>query len=263
MNSRAAGTRTLVALLVGIAAITVLDVLLGDRAQATYAYTKVALNVVPMVACAAAARGFAPGDYLRRGWNAFAVGYLFLTMCQIVRRWPFPAEAKLWVDQMGLTVGSLLCTYATFIFAMAFRAAGLPVMVSRWRRLAFFAGGLVVAVFLTKGLIVAGFEGVVREGPVVLGDLVSPICDLVSFVVFVPLALTTISLRGGALAWVYGLLAFQTFGWMVNEASDELAALVGVSAATRPLMMAGFAVGALGLIGAAWMQRVATRMSAP
>ncbi len=242
MNSRAAGTRTLVALLVGIAAITVLDVLLGDRAQATYAYTKVALNVVPMVACAAAARGFAPGDYLRRGWNAFAVGYLFLTMCQIVRRWPFPAEA---------------------IFAMAFRAAGLPVMVSRWRRLAFFAGGLVVAVFLTKGLIVAGFEGVVREGPVVLGDLVSPICDLVSFVVFVPLALTTISLRGGALAWVYGLLAFQTFGWMVNEASDELAALVGVSAATRPLMMAGFAVGALGLIGAAWMQRVATRMSAP
>jgi hypothetical protein len=162
---------------------------------------------------------------------------------------------------MGLTVGSLLFTYATFIFAMSFRAAGLPAMVSRRRRFAFLAGAIAVAAFLTWGNVVEGYAGVLHRGPVLLGDLVSPICDFLGFAVFAPLTLTTLSLRGGALAWVYGFLALQSFGWMVNEASDDLATMVGCAAVGRPLMMAGFAVGALSLCAAAYMQRVTTRVS--
>lgn len=263
MPSRAAGPRTLVALLVSVVAITILDVLLGERALATYAYTKVALSILPMIACAVAARAFVCTDYLARGWNLYAAGYFLFTICQIVRRWPFPEGPKLWIDQMGLMVGSLLCTGATLVFAMSFRTAGLPALISRGRRVVFFAAGLAVALFLTRRGIIDGANGVLARGPVLLGDLVSPICDLVSLTVFVPLTLTTIALRGGTLAWVYGLLALQTFGWMVNEASDDLAAMVGVAALARPLLTAGFALGALGLCAAAYMQRVATRVSDP
>jgi len=262
MPSRVAGPRTLAALLVSVVAITVLDSALGEQALATYAYSKVALSLLPMIACAVAARGFACGDYLARGWSLYAAAYFFFTICQVVRRWPFPAGPKLWIDQMGLMVGSLVCTAATLVFALSFRAAGLPALVSRRRQLVFTVLGVAVAFFFARRELVDGVRGVVEHGPVMLGDLVSPICDFISLSVFVPLTLTAVSFRGGALAWVYGLLALQTFGWIVNEASDDLAEMVGVAAVARPLLTAGFALGALGLCAAAYMQRVATRVSA-
>jgi hypothetical protein len=262
MQRRATGPPTLVALAVAVAALAALDVALGTRAQASYAVIKVALNLGVTIACAAAAAGFKRGDYLWRAWSALTAGYLLLTIGQIGRRWPLPELAKVWLDQGGLALGNLVCTYAIIQFALATRAAGLPPYGPLWRRCIFLAGATLLATLLTSPQILAGWTGVVHGGPLYVGDLVSPACDLINFVVAVPLALTMLSLRGGELAWVYRFLVLETFGWMVNDGAEGLASVVGAPMATRTLMLVGFAVGALGIVAAAWTQRAATRIQA-
>ncbi len=234
------------------AADAVLYPRLGAPAQLLYrGSVRIAWLAVVMIATAAVAARFRWwGDYLGRVWTLLFIEYLCLIVSETVRRF-VPGAAP--VGRGAVVIGNLAGIAAFWLLARSLHAAGLHYAGSRSTKLLFFALGTVLAAALV-------LEPSLREirrllaGTGELDRTVSVLADLVTFILVAPLLLTALSFRGGRLFGIYALLTAGTIGWMINQGSSTLLAIVGMSSATRAGQMFGFAMACGCIAGAAYIQ---------
>ncbi|MGZ5445734.1 MAG: hypothetical protein ACXW5U_32445 [Thermoanaerobaculia bacterium] len=226
--------------------------------EALFWYTVVArTGMLAMVALAAAfaAHKFGWwGEYVGRAWTLFFIEYAVLTASEVLRR-ALP-DASL-ARSIAVVVANLAGIGAYVLMARSLSAAGLEFYGSRTKKVLAITLALAVAVALCYGPIVAAFEALGSDGSNV-GSLVSPVADVITFVLVAPLLLTVIALRGGQVFWMFALLTAGTVGWMVNQGAATLLSMIGSSEnAIRTGRMTGFAMACFLIAAAALTQWLA------
>jgi hypothetical protein len=178
--------------------------------------------------CLAAALIFERGDYLRRAWflemscfGLIFVGDLTLTTGVFSNKpWTALANGLLTLAANAAAMGG------TYKLARAARVAGIEMPGSDATRRG------VQALALAFALLSAGPAAVISARQVIAGDhnglmyFASCLGDIFCFAMIAPLLLTTIAMRGGLLAWPWGLRTASGLAWLVFDAIQTLAPIV-------------------------------------
>ncbi len=213
-----------------------------------------------------AARAFSPGDYLRRAWWLLTVCYGLLLVDTLGFGVALPGHARDIGHAASLVSGVLTglanvsMVSALIVVARAWRVAGLSFTVPTG---VFVVAEGVVAVLavVLMGPTVVHQTQLIAQGHVdAWHELASAMGDVVSMLVVTPLFLTALSLRGGALAWPWGLFTVSTVLWLAVDAADAFGTQWSVGPA---VLLVGIetcrAVAGLLQFSAAWAQREAIR----
>jgi hypothetical protein len=246
----------------GVLLIALLQVVLVPAltAQSVFWYTAALRTLLlAMVAIAAALAANAFGwwkEYIGRAWTLFFAEYGILTLSEILRR-GLP-EATLARD-VCVTLANLAGIGAYVLVARSLKAAGLGFAQSTPRKIAAGALAFVLAAALCYGPIVSSLRALGTPEASV-GSLVSPVADVITFLLVAPLLLTTFALRGGQIFWMFALLTTGTIGWMVNQGAGTIITLLGGgNDAIRAGRMTGFAMACLLIAAAALTQWLAAQ----
>lgn len=185
-----------------------------------------------------AATAFGKGDYLRGAWALMALCYglllldtaIFGAANGAVQRETSTFEA---VTSGSLTLIANVATVAALAWvARAWRVAGLDLQVSRGA----FIGAVVAAVVVSLALVSRGLLNDVTEllgGKLdALQGVASSLGDVAATALLVPMLLTALSLRGGSLAWPWGLLTASTVLWLGVDAVDLISSATGAQASS-------------------------------
>lgn len=212
-----------------------------------------------MLAMVAVAAGLAAhrfgwwSEYVGRAWTLFFVEYGVLTIGEIIKRARPDAQ---FASEICVVVANLAGIGAYLLMARSLRAAGLEYYGSPAKKIAVTAIALGVAIALCYAPIVEALQSV-RSNP---GALVSPLADVITFVLVAPLLLTTFALRGGQLFWMFAFLTTGTMGWMVNQGSGTILRLLGGGDdVVRTGRMTGFAMACFLIAAAAFTQWLAAQ----
>ena len=192
-------------------------------------------------------------EYLGRAWTLFFVEYGLLVAGEVFRRALPQAE---FASEICVVVANLAGIGAYVLMARALRAAGLEYYGSPLKRWVVIALALAVALLLCYPTVVDTLA-TARTNP---SDLVSPVADIITFVLVAPLLLTTFALFGGQLFWTFAFLTVGTMGWMVNQGSGEVVRMMrGGDDVVRAARMFGFAMACFFIAAAAWTQWMSAR----
>jgi hypothetical protein len=198
-------------------------------------------------------------DYLGKAWTLLCAEYLLLLVSELAGFAPRGA----WIVQAALLLGNLCGIGAFWLLGRALSAAGLGYAGPFARKLAFTVVALAVAVALVHKSLWHEIE-LLRAGEAQPGNLVSAIADIATFTLVAPLLLTTLTLRGGHLFWVYLLLSIGAVGWMVNQGAGMIAERLGLGeAAVHGGQMTGYAMACCFLAAAGFAQWLSTRRAVP
>lgn len=214
------------------------------------------LAMVALAAGLAAQRFGWWSEYAGRAWTLFFVEYSVLTLSEIVRR-GFP-DLHL-TAEICVVVANAAGIGGYLLMARWLHAAGLDYYGSKTKRAVFIALALALAVALCYSPIVAGWNSLRSDQPSP-GSIVSPLADIITFVLVAPLLLTTFALRGGQMFWMFAFLTTGTIGWMLNQGAATIIRLVGGGDdAIRAGRMTGFAMACFLIAAAAFTQWLAAQ----
>jgi hypothetical protein len=251
-----------IAAFIGILAVAVLHMAvfpnLGDDARFWYSAVSRTL-LLAMVALAAGLAAHRFGwwsEYVGRAWTLFFVEYAVLAIGEIARR--AAPDAPL-LNEICVVVANIAGIGAYVLMARSLAAAGLSDYGSRAKKIAVTVLALALAIALCYSPIVAGLQSL-RTGDPSIGALVSPLADVITFVLVAPLLMTTFALRGGQLFWMFAFLTTGTAGWMVNQGASTIVGLIGGGDnAVRTGRMTGFAMACFLIAAAALTQWLAAQ----
>jgi len=231
-----------------VALLVLLDALLVPELSTGARFWYGTLNRVTLYALGAIAAGLAAGkfgwwtEHVGRAWALFCVEFLLLLVNYVLRRAAPDAQLAL---NASLVVANLAQIAAYWLMARTLTAAGLDYYGSRAKKVLIIAAALAVAVLLCYSSLTTEWQSI-QAGDVRPGRLVSVLSDIITFVLIAPLLLTTFTLRGGRLFWIFGFLAISVFGWMVNQAGTSIGLFLGGGEeAGRVVRFAGVAVASL------------------
>ncbi|HEX6087984.1 MAG TPA: hypothetical protein VF266_25870 [Thermoanaerobaculia bacterium] len=214
------------------------------------------LSMVALAAGLAAHRFGWWSEYVGRAWTLFFVEYAVLTVGEIARR-ASPGASTL--NEICVVVANIAGIGAYVLMARSLSAAGLAYYGSRVKKIAFMVLALAVALALCQAPIREAFQSLGTNDPSI-GAFVSPLADVITFVLVAPLLLTTFALRGGQLFWMFAFLTTGTVGWMVNQGAGALVTLAGGGEnAVRTGRMTGFAMACFLIAAAALTQWLAAQ----
>jgi hypothetical protein len=217
-------------------------------------------------ASVAAARAFSAGDYLRRAWVLMSACYGLLLLDVVLFGVATPVHVRD-IGETGAVVSGVLTLIANLvtvasliIVARAWRVAGLTLQVSK--RNFVVAEGLIVifALVLLGPTALRQFADATHGKADELHQLASTLGDVVSIAVLGPLLLTALSLRGGSLAWPWGLLTMSTVCWLGVDGVEALGSQLQLSGPALVVIAESVrAVASLLQAAAALAQRSAVR----
>lgn len=251
-----------IASFLGIVAVAILYMAvfpnLGEAARFWFnAISRTLLLAMVALAAGLAAHRFGWwGEYVGRAWTLFCVEYTVLALGEIARR-AIPNAAI--VSEICVVVANLAGIGAYVLMARSLAAAGLAYYGSRAKKAAFMLLALALAVALCYSPILEALRSLRTSDPSI-GAFVSPLADVITFVLVAPLLLTTFALRGGQLFWMFAFLTTGTVGWMVNQGAGTIVTLAGGSEnAVRTGRMTGFAMACFLIAAAALTQWLAAQ----
>jgi hypothetical protein len=248
-----------VAALAGVLFIALLYFFLFPALDTQSRFWFSAVSRTLMLALVAVAAGLAAhrfgwwNEYVGRAWTLFFVEYAVLTVGEIIKR--ARPEAQ-FASEICVVAANLAGIGAYLLMARSLRAAGLEYYGTPARKalVTLLAFGFAIALCYVP--IVSALESV-RTNP---GALVSPVADVITFVLIAPLLLTTFALRGGQLFWMFAFLTTGTMGWMVNQGAGTILRLLGGGDdAIRTGRMTGFAMACFLIAAAAFTQWLAAQ----
>ncbi len=181
-----------------------------------------------------AATAFSKGDYLRGAWALMALCYGLLLLDTALFGAANAAHQRETSTFEALTSGSLtiIANLATVLalawVARAWRVAGLDLQVSRGAFIFSVLGAVVVSLALVGPGFMNDFAELWAGKLDALQGLASALGDVVATALLVPMLLTALSLRGGSLAWPWGLLTASTVLWLGVDAVEVLSSAAGV-----------------------------------
>jgi hypothetical protein len=240
---------------------------LATRGDERFVYTFVAVaKVLGGAGLMAAAVRYGRGEYLFWAWAALAANLGLLGAAELLftprfdlARMASPARETAW--SVVVIAGNLFAAAGTLMLARVWRAVGLALPdPSGAKRVVALVGVIVAALIVGyveipawKAMMAGRLDGVV--------GVVGALADLVCFSVITPLVLRALALRGGTLAWPWGMIAGCFLAWMVYDVIVELKLPVaeGVS---RSIVDGMRVLACLLGMGAGLAQRWATRASA-
>jgi hypothetical protein len=176
---------------------------------------------------AAIGLGLAAARYTRRDYLfwAFALlggnyALLFIAEVGFSRRMhliPLPEALSSLLGTALVVLGNLMAAVAAVMLARVWRVVGVALPNPTPAKRVFVIVGIALAVALVGWSTIPSLKVLVQgRGDGVIG-VVGSACDLVGFCVITPLALRALALRGGTLAWPWGLFAASWATWMVFD----------------------------------------------
>jgi hypothetical protein len=223
--------------------------------------TDVLSSAAAATACLAAGAAFSSGDLLWRAWLLQSLSWVTLALAVILGG---PAGAA-GGTMAPLHAAALVASNATAIaslvsFAAVLWKADLGFAASTAERVGVWAFAVAVAlafagVVLMSDLAQALTTGSLRDVVFVLADAT----DLFIFLLTAPILLVALGVRGGALAWIWGLIAAGNLGWILVDAASGPLAEVLPPAHAQLLAHAGTACAAWCWAAAALAQRRVAR----
>jgi len=170
------------------------------------------VTLLAAAGCFAGSRPFASGDPLRYGWLLQSWGYLLLATRTIPALRDIPAAATL-----AVLLANVFGALSPVLMVRAWYGTGLGSAIPPVRRRIAVLAALAVALILagpSTSLAAARLAG----NPTAILDLIGGVGDIVSLTLFAPLLLIAVAMRGGRLAWPWGLLAGGLFCWLLCDA---------------------------------------------
>lgn len=218
------------------------------------------------VASAAVAQAFSAGDYLRRAWVLMSLCYGLLLLDVVFFGVATPVHPREISDTGALISGALtlvanLVTVTSLIIvARAWQVAGLSLQASRRDFIIVESLIVIFALVLLGPTVLRQFTDATHGKVDELHQLASTLGDVVSIVVMGPLMLTALSLRGGSLAWPWGLLTVSTLCWLGVDGAEALGDQLQLSGPVLVVISESVrAVASLLQVSAALAQRSALR----
>jgi hypothetical protein len=258
--------RALLAFLAGALLLALVDIVAGTGGVPGVR-SLVALLVYAAAASVgvSAAAAYGPGDHMRRIWTLLSLDYGALFLGRLFRAHDLgipDGPAYAWLVAAATLASNAAGVTGMLFLALTWRRAGLPLPGARWQRVA-------VGLFLAAAtLAVIGPDLLVNARQAAQGDgysavmALADVCDIGIFLLSVPLFVAARALSGGALAWPFGLLAANAFGWLVVDGIESYASLLDVPAGA--MLAAGGLVRNVTVLlfaAAAVSQRLALRAS--
>lgn len=247
-----------------VAAYAALQSLVGRGAEMGGVYRMGALlaRVAAAAGCAIAAAQFDRGDHMRKAWITLSVAFGILVVNALL----FGAASHMTARSLSSVaeVGSGVLVAAANLAMIAgelgvartWNLAGLDLQVSKPVRTASFVGSLVIALVIVGGTAWGDVHQVAQGHYDALSSLGSDLGDVVSLAVLAPILLTALALRGGTLAWPWGLIVVGTLAWLLADGSGAVAAVLEVSpSAVKPLEQAFQMAGCVAYLSAGLLQR--------
>jgi hypothetical protein len=237
------------------------------RGDEMFVYTCVAVaKVLGGAGLMAAAVRYGRAEYLFWAWAALAVNLLLLGVAELLftQRFDFarvasPGRETAW--SMVTIVANVFAAVGTLMLARVWRAVGLALPDPSGAKRIVALVGMVVAALLVGYVEIPAWRAMMAGRLDGVVGVVGALADLVCFSVITPLVLRALSLRGGTLAWPWGMIAGCFLAWMVYDVIVELR--LPVSAGVSRSIVDGMRVLACLLgMGAGLAQRWATRASA-
>jgi hypothetical protein len=217
----------------------------------------VAAKALACAGCLVAARAFERGSRLWTAWSLYAGGYALIAVKSV----PALAAGAPLLAPLATAVAYVLNPAATFLLVRAWDGSGLAPAIGAWRQRILLALAFAVAVAIAGPGIALLSRGLAGHPQRLLLAL-SGLGDVAQFTLLAPLLLIALALRGGVLAWPWGLLAASVTTWLAYDLLTAVAPSLWAPAVARAIPEALRIVASL-LIGAAGVaQWLATRAAA-
>lgn len=193
-----------------------------------YRYEIIAVKGLATFGCLWAALGFRRGDYLQRAWAFLCGSYLLLLVIDLFFAPPAHSGVTgfspmaMRVRGTIVLVSNLCAVIGTFMLARAWKETGLEAPFAPTTR-------RVIGISFTVVVLVVVGQSIYVDGRDLLGGnlqgfagLASDVGDLITLLLIVPVLLTALALRGGALGWAWMLLAATQFCWLLYDAAGTV-----------------------------------------
>jgi len=186
-------------------------------------------KALALVGLALAARAFDRGDYLRRGWGLWAVGYgCFLARDAALLLSPVLPEVTVHATRGVLVgVGNTCVAISAWTLARAWSVAGLEHPGSRGTRVLVAALAVLATAALVGPQLVLDLRPLLDGKLSTLDGIASDLGDMISLPIVAPVALTAVAVRAGTLRWTWGLLTGSLVVWVVYDAIYALPSYFG------------------------------------
>lgn len=242
----------------------------GAAVDDLYRWEGLLARAAAAVGCGIAAAQFDRGDHMRRAWLILGLTYVLLLLNALtfgsaghLSERALPAAAKV-VSALLVAAANLCTIVGALSVARTWRLAGLDLQVSRTVRYLSMAGSLAVALAIAGSTSLADLHLALGGHFDALSYLASDLGDVVSLAVLAPILLTALALRGGSLAWPWGLIVLGTVGWVLHDATGPISAALRVDpSAIKPLSEAFRWWGCVAYLSAGLLQRQARLELAP
>lgn len=237
----------------------------GSRPIPLYAAASLLARAAAVAGCAIAAAQFDAGDYMRKAWTAMGLTYVLLLIFALffgsathLAGHLLSADAEKIAS--GVLVGSanLSTIVGVLLVARTWNAAGMDFQASTLVKVVAGVGSLVLALVIAGGTAWHSLLLVLGGRLDSLTDLCSAVGDIVGLAVLAPILLTALSLRGGSLAWPWGMLVLGTFAWVLFDGTATFSGWMHLDPSrVRPLTEAFRVLGCLAYLSAGLLQRSA------
>jgi hypothetical protein len=213
-----------------------------------------------------AAVRYGRGEYLFWAWALLAANMLLLGVSELLLTTHFnlahlstATRQVSWV--IVIVAANIVAAVGTIMLARVWRAVGLALPDPSGAKRIGTIVGMVVAAALVSYVTLPYFKGMLKGDAVSIVYGVGAVCDMICFSVITPLALRAVSLRGGTLAWPWGLIAASFTTWMIYDVVGVINLPLSEANATA-VVESLRVVACLLVFGAGLAQRWAIRASA-
>lgn len=192
-------------------------------------------KVLALGGMAAAALAFDRGDYLRRGWGAWAFAYVCFLGRDAMLLARDHVSVVVFEGTRGalVTAGNACVVLGAWTLARVWGVAGLEHPGSRSARRAILALAIVAVLLFAGPTLVLDARDFVRTSGVRFESVASDIGDMLSLPLIAPVALTALALQGGTLRWPWQLLTTSLVTWLLYDAVYIAPDYVPLPAGTR------------------------------
>ena len=182
------------------------------------------VKLIAMIGSFAAALSFERGEHLRRAWwlSGACIAFLLVRDAVVLIDGTGQLPLRDAVVSALVLASNVSGVVSAWLMARTFQVAGLATDESTSKCRIYTVLAFVVAVLVTLPSLRLSVEGIQRGEASAVVWLISGVGDVFSLALIVPILLTAIAMRGGALIWPWALLTAAMASWLLYDLAGAL-----------------------------------------
>lgn len=240
---------------------------LASGVNLRFVYVDVALmKMLAAVGLGWAAARYGRREYLFWAWALLAANYALLGAADLLftRRFHLAnleTNSANVVWAVFVVAANLIAAAGTLMLARVWRVVGIALPDPSGAKRVIVIASIIVSAVIVGYTTIPSFKEAFAGDPQGFVGVIGSACDLICFSVIAPLVLRALAMRGGTLAWPWGLVAASSLTWLIFDVLVELD--LPLSDAVGHSLTNGVRVAACALsMGAGFAQRWATSAAA-